>query len=165
MISEMAGKFVFRLETLLRVRANREREVRRRLGQAQAEVNRLDELNEQSRAAIRAHQDVLASMQAAEIFQPQDLTRGRAWILHLQRECAERSMLRQQAMENVAKIQAELREARQQTRMIEKLRERRFAEHKLQQDRREQARFDDIAQRLRLAAADDGSGATPATSL
>lgn len=154
----MARGFTFRLETLLRVRAVRERDVRRRLATERAELALLNRADDEAQTAIRSQQNSLLGLQTGMAIQsgtirPIELARGRAWIAHLQRDMAERALLRQQRERRILEVQNELREARQQTKMIEKLRERRWGDFAQDRRRREQRETDDVGQQLRWAPA------------
>ena len=143
----MAKRFHFPLETLLRVRTLREEEVQRRVAAKQSEIVRLDEADVADRAEIDRAQRELAQAQVG-VVGPSTLARGRTWVAHLHRQIASRAVTRQERQRELAALQQELREARKQTKILEKLRERRHAAWKTTQARREQAATDEIAQQL-----------------
>lgn len=60
----MPRAFEFRLETVLRVREQRQREAQRRLAARQAEMVRLERLDEQLAAQVGAAQSELRAVQA-----------------------------------------------------------------------------------------------------
>jgi flagellar export protein FliJ len=144
----VAKRFQFPLETLLKVRRLHEREAQRRVAAQQAEIARLDQLNEATRREIEQQQDALRQTQASAAIRPVDLTRGRAWIAHLRQSIAQRMALREQMVRKLEELQAQFRETRKQTRIIEKLRERRWNEHMRDQRRKEQAAVAELAQQL-----------------
>jgi flagellar protein FliJ len=144
----MARKFRFRLGTLLRVRQTREREAQRKVAAKSAEIARVDLLNQQTAAEIVQQQaDLLAGQQGGRL-DPLALQRGRAWIAHLRRQIALRHVQRAELVTQLGELQAELRAARTQTRILEKLRARRLAEYRRTRNRQEQAASDELAQQL-----------------
>jgi flagellar FliJ protein len=144
----VAKRFEFRLQTLLRVRELREREAKRKVGAKQAEIARIDQLNQQTADEIARCQDDLRARQRAAVLAPDQLTRERAWIAYLRRTVVERQALRARRRAELDMLRDELRQARMQRRIIEKLRERRWAEYAKDRQRREQAEADELAQQL-----------------
>jgi flagellar protein FliJ len=144
----LAKRFQFRLQTLLRVRQLREREAKRNVATQQAEIARLDRLNEQTAEEILKQQAELLARQSAGRLDPLELQRGRAWVAHLRRTIAQRHEQRLEMVQRLRQLQALLRAARTQTRILEKLRERRWQEYRKERDRREQATADELAQQL-----------------
>lgn len=144
----MARRFEFRLQTLLRVRQLREREAKRKVSAKRAEIAHLDSLNEQTTREIWQRQaDLLAAQQKGEI-DLVELQRGRNWIAHLRRTIATRQSQRAELVDQLRGLQEQLREARTQTRIIEKLRDRRQKDHDRSEARREQDEADELAQQL-----------------
>ncbi len=147
----MAKRFAFRLATLLRVRARRERAAPRNLAAKRAELARLDQLNEQTAAEItRAQAELLADQRQGRL-DPLALQRGRAWVAHLRRTMALRATQRAALVGQLELLAAVWREARKQKRVIEKLRERRWAEYVHERARGEQAEAEEMAQQLHVA--------------
>ena len=144
----MARRFHFPLETLLRVRELREREAKRKVAAQHAEIARLDQLNQATQQEIFAQQAALLQEQQQGHLSASGLVRGRAWIVHLRNAIAQREAQRLEMVKTLEQLQAEFRAARQQTRIIEKLRERRWAEYLRDRNRREQAAAEELAQQL-----------------
>lgn len=144
----MAKRFEFRLQTLLRVRELREREAKRNLATKRAEIAQLDHLNKQTTEEIFRQQETLLSGQREGQIDPTTLQRGRAWIAHLRHTVMTRQVQRQELVGKLEHLKAAWREARTQTRIIEKLRQRRWKEYTRDRDRREQAELDELAQQL-----------------
>lgn len=144
----MARRFAFRLQTVLNVRQLREREAQRDVAAKSAEIARLDQLNEQTAEEITRQQATLLEAQQRGELDPLELQRGRAWIAHLRRTIATRQMQKAEFGEQLQDLQARLRDARTQTRIIEKLRERRWGEYTRDRRRREQTESDDLARQL-----------------
>ncbi len=167
----MARRFRFRLQTLLRVRQLREREAKRKVAAKRAEIARLDRLNEQTMEEIHRQQEWLLSAQAPAgreqtetlrrpdaalgvapalrvLLDPLTLQRGRAWIAYLRKTIALRHLQRASLVEELTRLQNNFRAARTQARIIERLRERRWAQYVRDRDRREQTAADELAQQL-----------------
>lgn len=144
----MARRFRFPLQTLLRVRALHEQEAKRKLAAKQAEIAQLDRLNRQATEEIAAQHGVLRGEQGKAVLDAVALQRGRAWIAHLRRTVAQRMPERLELVRQLGELQDALREARKQTRIIEKLRERRLSEHQRALLRAEQAASDELAQQM-----------------
>jgi flagellar export protein FliJ len=147
----MSRPFRFRLETVLRVRELREREAKRKFATKQAEIARLDRLNEETSAEILSHQGTLLAGQRNARLDPPALGRERAWIAHLRRTIVERQLARGGLVAQLASLRIEFQQARTARRTIEKLRERRFSEHRREQNLREQAEADELARQLPAA--------------
>jgi flagellar export protein FliJ len=144
----VARRFQFRLATVLRVRALREREAQRRVARKRAELMRLDELDRACTAEIAAAQQALLGTQRGGLLDSLALTRSRAWIAHLRRQMVDRQRLREKAAAELRTLVDALRRARTETRALEKLRERRLADHKRAARLREQASADETARQL-----------------
>jgi flagellar protein FliJ len=144
----LARRFQFRLETLLRVRQLREREAKRKVAAKRAEIALVDRLNAETAEEISTQQAALLADQRQGRLDPLALQRGRAWIAHLRRTIGQRHAQRAELVAQWRELQAAWHAARTQARIIEKLRERRFAEYVHDRDRKEQAAADELAQQL-----------------
>ncbi|MBI5863247.1 MAG: flagellar export protein FliJ [Planctomycetes bacterium] len=144
----MALRFRFRLQTVLRVRELREREAKRKVGAKLAEIAALDHANQQAAAEIARCQRVLLSKQGDQPLNIRDLAASRGWIAHLRRTIVERQIARQALVAELDALRRALAQARTQTRVLEKLRERRLTEWKRAAGVREQNETDEVAQRL-----------------
>ena len=143
----MAKRFTFRLETLLRIRTMREREAKRNVGAKQAEIAQLDQLNRKTAEEIGRRQAALRDHQHG-VLAPAELVRQRAWIAHLRNTIAQRQAARRELVEELDRLLVEWRETRTRKRIIEKLRQRRWAQYRRDRGRREQAEADELAQQL-----------------
>jgi flagellar FliJ protein len=143
----VAKRFYFPLETLLRVREVREREAKRKVGRKQAEIARLDQLNQRTAEEISQRQDALRELQQG-VLTPDDLVRERAWIGYLRRTIVQRQAQRVGLVKELAALREAWRQARTQKRIIAKLRERRWEEYVKDRKRHEQAESDELAQQL-----------------
>lgn len=148
----MPRRFRFRLETVLRVRELREREAKRKVGAKLAEIAGLDQLNEQAAAEICKRQNDLSQSQQAEHLDTRELSSGRAWVAFLRRSIAQRQVSKASLLSELEKLRRDLVAARTQTRILEKLRERKHETWKREGQLREQAEMDEVARRLQLHA-------------
>lgn len=146
----MAQRFEFRLQTLLDVRAVREREAKRNVALQRAKIAQLDQLDTQAQAEIEAQQKALFSAQTGGALHTPDLQRGRAWVAYLRRSIAERGQMRATLRRELQDLLVALREARRQTRTLEKLREKQQAAYRRERGRREQAESDELALQLQV---------------
>lgn len=144
----MPRQFQFSLQSVLRVRETHEREAKRRVGAKLAEIARVDARLHELEAAIAGAQAKLREEQQESGLDVATLTLERAWIAHLRRGVAQEGRQRALLQQELAPLQAAMRLARQQTRMIEKLRERRWSEHVHGEAVREQRELDDLAREL-----------------
>lgn len=148
----MARRFRFRLETLLKVRELREREVKRKVASKRAEIARLDRTNERAADEILLQQRKLLESQQRGRLDPETVRSARAWITVLRSSIVHRQAQKARWAEELEQLQAEYRQARKQTRMIQKLRERRYREHVKRLDKRDLADADELAQQLHVFA-------------
>lgn len=156
----MAKRFTFRLETLLRVRKLREREAQRGVAAVQAEIVAIDGLTRQIHAEIAAQQAyVRGSFHAApsagvapvsrdERLDTTNVIRGRAWIAHLQRMLEHQARERTKAETRLRDALQALIQARTQSQIVEKLRERRLNEYRERRERQDESAADELARQL-----------------
>lgn len=143
----MARRFHFPLDTLLRVRELREREAKRKVGLKQAEIARLDRLDRETAEEILRRQEALGARQRGS-FTSGDLMRERAWIAYLRRTIYQRQESRRELVKQLDELRKLFLHARTQTRIIDKLRERRWENYVKDRRRREQSEADDLARTL-----------------
>ncbi len=152
----MARRFEFKLDTVLRVRELREREARRRVGEKLAQIARVNQAIEDTERTIGAQGMQLLQRQRDGALNVVELTRLRAWIAHLRQVLLGQQALHARLQTELEPLRTSLTTARTQTRVLEKLRERRAAEHRQAVERQEAAEHDDLARdllRLRYAPA------------
>ena len=147
-------RFQFRLETVLDVRRLREREAQRAVAARRLELTRIERLNRETQAAIAAQQDALRDAQQTGALQPASLALGRAWIAHLRNTLMQGEAVRRDFAARLSVAVEALRQARVQTKTIEKLRERRLSEHKRETRIREQSAADEMARQLLTTSSD-----------
>lgn len=156
----MARKFEFRLQTLLRVRALREQEAKRKLGAKQHEVAQAQRAIGALVGQIEQRQDVTREVLHRPHLDSGALARERAWTAHLRHMLAEHYQQRQALLTEVGRLREELRLARTQTRVVEKLRERRWEHYREQVAHTEQVETDDLARDMHSRYA-TGTGDDP----
>jgi flagellar FliJ protein len=152
--TRVAKRFRFRLDTLLKVRRLREREAKRKVAAKHAEIARLDRLDQQTAREILKSQAALRHSQQPGSLDLETLARGRAWIGYLRKTAVERQALRATLVRELEQLQSQWREARTQTRILEKLRQRRWDEYVRRRQRREQGEADELAQQLQARGRD-----------
>lgn len=145
----MARRFRFQLDTLLRVRQLRQREAERRLATRQADLLKLDQLRTQTADEIDACQQRLRQHQEGRV-DPRDLTGRQAWIMHLRRCLASAEQQRAAIQQELRELRQNVQVARTQTRMLEKLRERRADEHRRSVNHQQQAQAEEVARQLHI---------------
>jgi flagellar protein FliJ len=141
-------KFEFRLQPVLRARELAEQQVQRKFATVSAEIGRLDRLDALAAAEIRARQSALLGRQRDVRLDTAPLSAERAWINRLRFGILERSGQRRELQDRVQILRAELVAARTKTRVLERLKERRRAEHDEGCARWEQTQMDEVAQQL-----------------
>lgn len=152
----MAKKFRFSLEALLSVRGLREREARRVVAAQRAGIVRLDEQGRRIAADIDAALMRLREMTLAEFYDPAAASRCRAWIAQLRGMTAQLTAQRALLVRELERAEAAWRDARQQQRVIEKLRENRWNEHVRARLAEEQRDADDLAQQMQALCRIEG---------
>ncbi len=140
----MAKRFIFRYETLLKIRRQREdqhkRIVAERVRQIVAARERLALLQGQiaeEEAAIRAGQE-------PGTVDMQQIVRHRHWLGHLQRNVLETQASIRTLEGRLAQERAVLAEAVKQRKILETLKERRLERHLQEEHRRETNAADDL---------------------
>jgi flagellar export protein FliJ len=146
---------------VLRVRRIREKEARRAHAVVIAERARIDARIGQIDGSIAQQHNELRRVQSADCCDMTGLIAGRSWIASLRRSFARAQADRAEIEQRLEVTSAALREARVAVRVIEKLRERRLAEHQRREAKREQAGLEELA-RCVLPTVDERVGASPA---
>ncbi|MBN2445924.1 MAG: flagellar FliJ family protein [Phycisphaerae bacterium] len=144
----MAKRFVFRLDTVQRVRELHEREARRNLAAKQAEIALLDRQNRDTAREISTQQAAMLASQKDARLDLSGLARGRSWIAHLRTTILQREAQKASLMQELQQLQDVWQAARKEVRVLEKLRERRWEAWKRAQRKYEQAATDEVARRL-----------------
>ena len=141
----MAKRFKFRLETLLKIRRQREEQHQRivadRLSQIQQVTQQMSALDRQ----IREETSALRTAQEPGIIDLQQTIRHRHWLGHLHKNALE-SQARLRFLEaRLAQERNLLAEAVKQRRILEKLREHQQEKHTSGEERQTIKMFDEMA--------------------
>ncbi len=144
----MARKFRFRLDMLLRVRRLHEREAKRNVALKQAEVARIDGLIAGGHEKISSELDALREQQRLPRLDARAAARRRAWIGHIRGTMVQFHNMLDVAHSELAEAIGLLNAARTQTRIVQKLRERRWEGYVKDRERRDDAELEEVARQL-----------------
>ena len=140
----MAKRFVFRYETLLKIRLQREdqhkRIVAERVRQIVAARDRLASLHQQ----ISDEQSAIRTGQAPGTVDIQQIVRHRHWLGHLHRNVLDTVGSIRGLEGRLAQERATLAEAVKQRKILDKLKERRLERHLRDEQRQETIAADDL---------------------
>jgi flagellar FliJ protein len=140
----VARRFVFRFETLLKIRRQREdhhkRIVAERVRQIVAARERLDALRQQ----ITDEETAIRTGQQPGTLDMQQIVRHRHWLGHLHRSVLDTQAELRGLEARLAQERAALAEAVKQRRILDKLKERRLERHLQEELRRETTAADDL---------------------
>jgi flagellar protein FliJ len=154
----MAKRFVFRFETMLKIRRQREdqhkRVVAERLSQISARRESLGRLDRQIIDEVNA---IRASQEPGKL-DIQQTMRHRHWLGHLHKGVLEEQSKVRFLEARLAQERAVLAEAVKQRRILEKLKERQYQRHVTQEEKRETLELDEMAT---MRYVYDGHAATP----
>lgn len=140
----MAGRFAFRFETLLRLRKQREDERKRVVAARLRQIGDLMERRNNLLTAIDGQTDSLRSALRGGTVDVDQVRWGRHWLTHLRRGVldTDAELSGQRAM--LAQERATLVEARKDTEVLARLRERRLEAWNVEAARREQIESDEM---------------------
>lgn len=140
----MAGRFAFRFETLLRLRKQREDERKRVVAARLRQIGELMERRNNLVTAIDGQTDSLRSALRGGTVDVDQVRWGRHWLTHLRRGVldTDAELSGQRAM--LAQERATLVEARKDTEVLARLRERRLEAWSAEAARREQIESDEM---------------------
>jgi flagellar FliJ protein len=141
----MAKRFRFRFETMLKIRRQREDEHKRivadRIRQIQEVCHQMASLEMQIREELRA----IRSGQEPGRIQMQHVIRHRHWLGRLHKAALDGQGRLQCLEAQLSQERVALSEAVKQRRILEKLKERQWRQHREQQERVEVRSADDVA--------------------
>ncbi|NLX13314.1 MAG: flagellar export protein FliJ [Phycisphaerales bacterium] len=141
----MAKRFVFRLETLLKIRQQREewqqRIVAGRLRQIQETRRRIADLEQR----MHAGQEAVRDSQRRGRIDLQQAMHYRHWIGHLHKNVLETQSHLGYLEAELVRERAALSEAAKQRKILDKLKERQWQRHLRGEDRREVNEADELA--------------------
>jgi len=140
----MAKRFVFRFETMLKIRRQREDEHKRIVASRTREINRV---RDQMASLDRQIHDELGAIRAGQepgTIDMQQVIRHRHWLGRLHKAVLD-SQARLRFLEaHLAQERAALVEAAKNRRVLDKLKERRWERYRKEQDRLETRSADDL---------------------
>jgi flagellar FliJ protein len=141
----MAKRFTFRLDTLLKIRQQREDEQKRVVAERLRQIGQVRDQLDALQNQIRDETDAIRSGQAGGVIDIQQVMRHRSWLGHLhcgvlEAEARERFLEARLAQERVV-----LAEAVKQRRILAKLKERQFERYQRDEQKRETRESDELA--------------------
>lgn len=140
----MAKRFTFRLETLRRLRAQREDEQKRVVAARLRKIQELETEKQQLQQRILEQTDHMRGWLNASTVDVDLLKTGRHWVLRLRRGVLETDARINVEKTMLAHERAALNEMRKQTRVLERLKEKQRETFYRELDRQEQITLDDI---------------------
>lgn len=140
----MAKRYTFRLETLLRLRQQREDEQKRVVAARLREIRTLRQRRHSLETEITRQTSALRQSLTEANPEMHLMKLGRHWVIRLRRGVldADAEIAAQRAQ--LAQERIGLTEARRDAKVLEKLKERRHAAYRADLDRREQAELDEM---------------------
>lgn len=152
------AKFKFNLEGVLRQRTQVERDRQRILAEKQAILTQLTEELRQLDALV---QTSVADVRQNRLTGPLDLgflAAHRRYTLAMHRRAIEQARRIVTAQQSVEQARLELAEAAKQKKVIEKLKEKRFSQWRLEQTQKEMAELDEIGMQIAYDNAGSNAG-------
>lgn len=156
----MARKFRFRLGMLLRVRRLHEREAKRKVALKQAEVARIDGLIAGGHETVAIELAALRDQQRQPRLDVRAAARRRAWIGQIRGTMLQFHTMLDVAHRELSEAIGLLNAARTQTRIVEKLRERRWEGYVKDRERTDDAEMEEVARQLLHRAGTPSSAAS-----
>lgn len=140
----MAKRFIFRFDTMLRIRRQREDQHQRivadrlrQITRARGQIGAITRQIHEELDAIRVGQDT-------GTIDIQQVMRHRHWLGHLHKASLEAQARLRTFEARLAQERAQLAEAVKQRRILEKLKERQYDRHRTEEERRETREGDDL---------------------
>jgi flagellar export protein FliJ len=140
----MAKQYAFRLEPLLKLRRQREDEKKLAVAGRLREIGSLEGRRQTLLGEIQGQTQAMRTWLSGGRLEVNDLRLGRHWLLRLQRGVLETEAQISTQRAFLAQERTELAEARKDTKVLERLKERRRAEYLALLNRREQIELDDL---------------------
>ncbi len=141
----MARRFTFRFETMLKIRRQREDQHKRIVGDRLGQITQVEE---QAGALNRQIQEEMAAIRAGQEvgrIDMQQVIRHRHWLGHLHKGVLEAEARKRFLEAKLAQERVLLAEAAKQRRILEKLKEHRWAQHRYRENRQETLAADEMA--------------------
>lgn len=140
----MARRFVFRYETLLKIRRQREDHHKRIVAERVRQITQVRDRLASLRGQIGDEEHAIRAGQEPGMVDMQQIIRHRHWLGHLHRSVLESESALRALEGRLAQERAVLAEAVKQRRILEKLKERRLDRHRQDEMRNETAAADDL---------------------
>jgi flagellar export protein FliJ len=140
----MAKQYTFRLEPLLKLRRQREDEKKRAVAARLGQIGVLEQRRQKLLSEIGDQAQVMRTWLSGGCLEMNDVRLGRHWLLRLQRGVLETGALMSTQRAILAQERTELTEARKNTKVLERLKERRRTAYVAMLNRREQIELDDL---------------------
>ena len=153
----MAKRFRFRLEPLLKMRKGKEDVQKRVLAQRVAEVQRLVDQLAQLHHRVERTIDQARADRMAEHLCVADALQGQRWRLHLSRRITQQQACIHDAQGILNNDRMELARRSRDRKVIETLRERKWQEHVLAENRAERVESDEIGGQMYSRGRDGGT--------
>lgn len=157
----MAKRFTFRLEALLKLRRQREDEKKRVVAARLREIATLEQRRNSLLAEIDQQTEAMRQALSAPTAELDQLKMGRHWLVRLRRGVLETDAQIKAQRTILLRERAELAEARKDTKVLERLKERQQMAYVMALNRHEQLELDEMNS-LRHAHAVMGLEAEPA---
>ncbi|MFH1419584.1 MAG: flagellar FliJ family protein [Planctomycetota bacterium] len=140
----MARGYVFRLETLLRLRCQREDEQKRIVASRLRKIRTIEEQKHVLELRITDQTGVMRTLLCDPAMQVDELKAGRHWMVRLRRGVleADAAIAAHKAM--LAQERAELAEARKSSKVLDQLKQRQREAYLAELARAEQSEVDDL---------------------
>lgn len=159
----MAKRFVFRFETMLKLRQQREDHHKRIVAERVRQITAARQQIASLQGQIQQEMEAMRIAQEPGIIDLQQTVRHRHWLGRLHRMQLETQAAVQALEAKLAQERAELAEAAKQRRVLEKLKERQAERYRKEMERRETLQLDEMAtqrhnhEQLRATLDADGS--------
>ncbi|MBN2563517.1 MAG: flagellar export protein FliJ [Phycisphaerae bacterium] len=140
----MAKRYTFRLEPLLRLRQQREDEQKRVVASRLREIATLQQRREVLHVRIGSQMQAMRESLTSEQVNVDALKLGRHWLIRLRRGVLEADAQISAQRAILAQDRAVLANARRDTKVLQRLRERQRAAHMAEVNRREQTELDEM---------------------
>jgi flagellar FliJ protein len=154
----MAKRYVFRFETMLKLRQQREDHHKRIVAERIRQITATREQIASIQGQIQQEMEAMRVVQGPGTLDLQQTVRHRHWLGRLHRLQLEAEGALRGLEAKLAQERAELAEAAKQRRVLEKLKERQAERYRKEMERREMLQLDEMAtqrhnhEQLRLAA-------------
>ena len=140
----MAKRFTFRLDSLLRLRQQHEDEKKRIVAARLREIAALEHRQQTLLTEIARQTQAMREVLTAPTVVVDELKQGRHWLIRLRRGVLELDAQLAGEHAILAQERADLAEARKNTKVLERLKERQRAAYVAGVNRREQAELDEM---------------------